>query len=293
MRFTLNHEISISKLFDGLSMPKPPGDLTIKGICPLNSVDEGYLTFSKTTDIDAKSGVIFVTSCDEENPTDAGPLYIKSSQPRKDFIRCLDWLDKNIGFKTDNKPAQIPSSVIIGKNVSIKDNVIIGENVIIESNVTIHRHSIIGDHSRIRAGACIGGDGFGFERDEHGKPIRFVHFGGVDIGEYVEIGSNACICRGTFSNTRISDNAKIDNLVHIAHNVSIGEGSYIIAGASVAGSCTIGARVWIGPNASIINGSKIGDDAIIGMGAVIISDVEQDVTMAAVPARKFPQKDKL
>ena len=287
----LNHEISVFDLCDALILPKPLTDQNFHSICPLDFAEEGCLSFSRSTDINAKAGIILAPSSDNQSVNSQLTL-IQSTHPRKDFIRAIEWLDTNIGFKTQNEPAQISSSASIGENVSIEDNVMIGENVIIESNVTIHQNSIIGNNTRIRAGACIGGDGFGFERDDQGMPIRFIHFGGVEIGENVEIGSNACICRGTFSNTKIMNHTKIDNLVHIAHNVVIDEGSYVIAGAGIAGSCKIGKRVWVGPNASIINGTKIGDDAMIGMGAVVISDVEQGETMAAIPARKFPKIDK-
>ena len=290
----LKHEISVFDLCDNLSFAKPLADRSIEGICPLDFVDDGYLSFSRSAEIyidtSDGAGIILAPLSDEQNVNGKITL-IQSSQPRKDFIRAVEWLDANIGFKKETKPAQISSSSTIGENVSIEENVVIGDNVIIESNVTIHQNSIIGNNTRIRAGACIGGDGFGFERDDEGKPIRFIHFGGVEIGDNVEVGSNACICRGTFSNTKIMDYAKIDNLVHIAHNVVIGEGSYIIAGAGVAGSCKIGKRVWVGPNASIVNGITIGDNATIGMGAVVISDVEEAVTMAAISARKFPKVD--
>ena len=286
---TLNDEIAVSKLCDALSLPEPEKDVNIKGVCPLNFIGEGYLSFSKLSETNAKNGIVFIPLEDGQQSHGTGFLPIHSAQPRRDFIRALEWLDRNVGFKSQSEPPQIAPSAKIGDNVDIENNVVIGENVTIESNVIIHQHSIIGNNTRIRAGACIGGDGFGFERDDHGMPIRFIHFGGVDIGEYVEIGSNACIARGTFSNTKIMDHVKIDNLVHIAHNVEIGEGSYIIAGAGIAGSCKIGKRVWVGPNASIINGTTIGDDVTIGMGAVVISDVEKEETMAAIPARRFPK----
>ena len=290
MIFTLNHEISVFDLCDVLELPKPLLNRNIYNICSLDSSDEGCLSFSGSAKINARAGIVFAPSRDNQR-LNSEVIIINSHQPRKDFVRAIDWLERSIGFKDNKVPAQISLSASIGENVNIEDNVIVGENVIVEANVTIHKNSIIGNNTRIRAGACIGGDGFGFERDNQGNPVRFIHFGGVEIGENVEIGSNACICRGTFSNTKIMNHAKIDNLVHIAHNVEIGEGTYVIAGAGVAGSCKIGRRVWVGPNASIINGIKIGDDAKIGMGAVVVSDVASGVTMAAIPSRIFPKTD--
>jgi len=134
------------------------------------------------------------------------------------------------------------------------------------------------------AGACAwehaGGQG-----PLRGRVIRIGHMGGVVIGDEVEIGAHCSIAQGTIEPTQIHDHVKIDDCVFIAHNVCIGENSYIIAGAEISGSADIGRGVWISPEVAVINGVSIGDGAFVGIGAVVIRDVEPDTVVAGVPAK--------
>lgn len=172
-----------------------------------------------------------------------------------------------------------PSAVIhpdakIGKDVFIGAFVVIGKCVIgdgsiISSFVKIYDNVEIGTNCKIKEGAVIGGEGFGFQRDENGNLFRFPQIGGVRIGNNVEIGANTCIDRGALSDTIIEDYVKIDNLCQIAHNVHIGKNTIITAGAVVAGSSKIGHDCWIGINSTIKDQTKIGSNVTIGMGALI------------------------
>lgn len=132
--------------------------------------------------------------------------------------------------------------------------------------------------------------GFGFVRDEFGTLHRMPHFGCVSIGDDVEIGRNTCIDTGVFGETIIGDGTKIDNLVHIAHNVSIGKNCLIVAGAIIGGSVTIGDNCFIGIGAMIRDGVIIGDDVTIGMGAVVINDVADGLTVVGNPAKILERK---
>ena len=129
--------------------------------------------------------------------------------------------------------------------------------------------------------------GFGFVRQEDGSLFRFPHYGKTIMGKDVEIGEHVCIDRGALGNTIIGNGVKIDNLVHIAHNVEIGEHSLIVAGTVLGGSCKIGKRCFIGMSASIKNGVVIGDDVTIGMGAVVLRDIPDGETWVGNPARKL------
>lgn len=175
----------------------------------------------------------------------------------------------------------------IHRSAIIEPNgVIIGIQTRIESNVTIYGGVKIGMNCIIHAGAVIGCDGFGYERDRL-EPIKIAQLGGVIIGHGVEIGANACIDRGSLRDTIIGNSVKIDNLVHIAHNVEIGDGTLIVAGAVIAGGVSIGRNVWIAP-CYIKENVRIGDGSVIGMGSVVLKDVPAGSTVYGVPAKERP-----
>lgn len=143
----------------------------------------------------------------------------------------------------------------------------------------------IGCDCIIQAGAVIGEDGFGYERDATGRWVPKEHAWSVVIENDVHIGVNTCIDRGSWRDTCIMRGARIDNLVHIAHNVDVGKDVVIVAGAEVSGSVNIGTGAWIGPNACIKERVRIGQYALIGMGAVVLQDVPPNTTWAGNPAR--------
>lgn len=134
----------------------------------------------------------------------------------------------------------------------------------------------------IGQGAIIGGDGFGYVRQDDNTLLKMPHTGNVVIEENVEIGSNTCIDRAVVGSTIIGAGTKIDNLVHIAHGVKIGKNCLIVAGTVIGGSCEIGNNCFIGINASIKNKVKIGNNVTIGMGAIVLADVPDGVTVKGI-----------
>lgn len=155
----------------------------------------------------------------------------------------------------------------------------ISDKAIIAERVTI------GSDSVVKPGAIIGHDGFGFENDEFGIPIRIPHIGGVVIGVGVEIGSGTVIARGTLTNTVIGNHVKIDDKVFIAHNVRIGARTKIVAGAVVCGSASIGEDCWVGPSSCIKDHVDIGNGALVGIGAIVLKDVLPNAVVIGNPAR--------
>ncbi len=179
----------------------------------------------------------------------------------------------------------IGDNVFVGHYSYIGNDVVIGNNVVIKYNVSIEGKVKIGDNTIIHSGVRIGTDGFGLFQDEDGRNVKVPHYGGVVIGNDVEIGANTCIDKGTLDDTIIGDNVKIDNLCHIAHNCVIRDKSVIVALAMLGGSTKLEAGSYVAPGAMIKNQLKIGANSLVGMGSVVIKDVENNKVVAGVPAR--------
>lgn len=214
--------------------------------------------------------------------------YIISQNPRLDFVKVCNYFFKpknEIGIGKTTKIAQscnIAKSVTIGEYCVIKENVTIKENTIINNHVVIEANTVIGSNCYIKSGVIIGEDGFGFERDENGIPLRFPHIGNVEIKNNVEIGANTVIARGTFNATIIEENVKIDDQVFIAHNVVVGKNTIITASVEISGSAKIGKHCWIGPNTTIQDGVVIADDVFLGMASVVSKDIKKSTKLAAL-----------
>lgn len=182
--------------------------------------------------------------------------------------------------------AKIGAEVTIGAYCVIgKAN--IGDNCVIDSNVKVYDGVVIGKNCVVKAGAVLGGAGFGFERDEDGNRFRFPQIGRLILGDYVEVGANTCIDRGALSDTIIGDYTKINNLCHIAHNNKIGKNVIITGCVNVSGSNIIDDNVWIAPNASVRGWVHIGKGAVVGMAAVVTKDIPSGETWVGNPARKL------
>ena len=135
---------------------------------------------------------------------------------------------------------KIGNSCTIMPGVFVGDNVQIGDNCTIYPNVTIYRDCELGNDVMIHAGTVIGSDGFGFAHTKDGQYIKIYQNGNVKIGNDVEIGANCAIDRAAFNSTIIHNRARLDNLVHIAHNCIIGSGSILTGQVGLAGSTVLG-----------------------------------------------------
>ncbi len=174
----------------------------------------------------------------------------------------------------------IAQGAFIGDNVKLSENVKIHPGVVLMGdikigagseifpNVTIYKNVEIGERCRIHAGAVLGSDGFGYNFKD-GVHHKVWHFGGVRIGNDVEIGSNSTVDQGTFSPTIINDMVKLDNIVHIAHNCYLGKGVIFCGQAATAGSATVGDYSVFGGKAGIAPGMEIGPGCeVAGLGQV-------------------------
>jgi UDP-3-O-[3-hydroxymyristoyl] glucosamine N-acyltransferase len=153
----------------------------------------------------------------------------------------------------------------IGTNCSIASRVTIGSGCTIEGNVSIYSHTTIGDRVHIHSGAVLGSDGFGFVPDRKtGRYEKFPQIGTLHIGDDVEVGANCAIDRGALDATVISRGAKLDNMVHIGHNVRIGEDVVIAAQTGISGSSVVGEKCIIGGQVGIADHVTIEGGVILG-----------------------------
>lgn len=188
-----------------------------------------------------------------------------------------------------DEKAEIGNDCYIGP-YSVIGEAKVGDGCVIDANVRIYDNVVLGDHCSIKAGAVLGGLGFGFERDEKGNRFRFPQIGGLIIGDYVEVGSNTCVDGGALSETIIGDYTKINNLCHVAHNNKIGKNVCVAACVNLSGGNIVEDNVWIAPNASLRGYIHVGEKAFIGTGAVVVKDVPSNETWIGNPAHKLEKK---
>ncbi|MFN0006371.1 MAG: UDP-3-O-(3-hydroxymyristoyl)glucosamine N-acyltransferase [Planctomycetota bacterium] len=183
--------------------------------------------------------------------------------------------------------ARIGEGAILHASVSIGRGARIGARSVIHSGVVCYPEVRIGDGCILHAGAVIGSDGYGFEpSSDPAAPWRKIpQCGTVVVEDDVEIGANVTVDRGRFGATRIGRGSKIDNLVHIAHNVVIGDGALIIAQVGIAGSTRIGARAILAGQAGINGHLEIGAGARIAGQAGVFGDVPAGADYLGWPAR--------
>lgn len=252
------------------------------GFSPISSTKENTVSWTSSLALDYEKIKSKVVLCPKSlsYPSETDFLLIPVSNPRLIFTKILRKFFPRLSKGTISKHAILGKNCKIGNNVSIGhysilgDNVEIGDNSIIYNNVVIERNTKIGRNCVIKSGSIIGEEGFGFEKDENEIPLFIPHLAGVTIGDYVEIGSLSTICRGTLEDTVLGNYVKIDDHVHIAHNVIIEERVMIVACAEVSGSVHIKKGSWIAPNCSIIDRVQIGENCLIGIGSLVVKSIK-------------------
>jgi UDP-3-O-[3-hydroxymyristoyl] glucosamine N-acyltransferase len=182
--------------------------------------------------------------------------------------------------------AQIGAGTQIGPHCAIGAGCSIGENCRIHPRVTLYLGTRLGHRVEIHSGAVIGADGFGYAFDGE-RYWRFPQAGIVEIGDDVEIGANATIDRGSLDDTRISKGVKLDNLVHVGHNVQIGAHTVVAAQTGISGSSRLGHHVVCGGQVGIADHCTLEDNSIAGAQAGIPTGktIRSGQTVWGTPAR--------
>ena len=214
---------------------------------------------------------------------------IISKNPRKDFFELHNKLVKE-NFYFTKRENKISEKAYISEKANIGEyNIIIEDDVIIEAGVTIYENVTIKKGAIIRSGSRIGGNGFEFSR--FGDEVLSVSFAGdILIEENVEIQNNTCVDRGVFDRTYLGKNVKVDNPVHIVHDVKIGDSRFIVACTLIGGRTRIGKNSYLGPNCTVKNGLVLGENSKVSMGAVVTKNVKDNEVVTgnfAIPHEQF------
>ncbi len=175
-------------------------------------------------------------------------------------------------------------STKIFPHTTIGADVTIGEHCEIHSHVSVREGVALGNRVVIQDGAVIGSDGFGFAPTAQGYR-KIPQMGRVIIADDVEIGANTTIDRATLGETVIGRGTKLDNLIQVAHNVTIGSDTVIAALTGISGSAKIGDRCRIGGQVGVVGHLRVGDDVGIGAQSGVAGDVEDGTIVSGSPAR--------
>jgi UDP-3-O-[3-hydroxymyristoyl] glucosamine N-acyltransferase len=225
----------------------------------------------------------------------SGKILLRAANPKLAFARAAEWLlppasiargihataiiapsakiapGAAVGpYAVIEEEVQIGAGTEIGAFCFLGKGARIGEGCRLHPRVTLYAGARLGNCVTLHSGAVIGADGFGYVA-EAGKYVKFPQVGEVEIQDDVEIGANTTIDRGSLGRTTIGVGTKLDNLVHVAHNVSIGENTVIAAQTGVSGSSVMGKNVAVGGQVGIADHCEIEDNAILGAQAGIPS----------------------
>ena len=195
--------------------------------------------------------------------------------PEDAYIGAFAYIGKNV---------QLGKGVQIYPNVYIGDNVRIGDHTILYAGVKVYARCVIGAECVLHAGVVVGSDGFGFEPDAQGVNQKIPQIGNVIIEDDVEIGANTTIDRAMMGSTIIRKNAKIDNLVQIAHNVEVGESTFLCAQVGIAGSTKVGKHCILAGQVGAAGHIEITDNCIFGAQTGIPGNIRKPGQYMGYPA---------
>jgi len=275
------------------------GKAEITGIASIDSAGPNDIAFVESekhlgSALQSRAGALIAGAFAEVIPANKPLLIVK--HPKLAFVRTAELIlpspERNLGV---HPTAQVHPSVRLGlgssvgafaaieKNVTIgarshiaagvkiAADVHIGDECAIGPNVCIYSNTDIADRVLVHAGVVLGSDGFGFVRDpETGRYEKFPQVGSLRIEDNVEIGAGSTIDRGALDQTVIGSGTKLDNLVHVGHNVKIGKNVVIAALTGISGSCTIEDGAILGGQAGLAERATIGEGAILGGQAGVL-----------------------
>lgn len=195
--------------------------------------------------------------------------------PQDAYVGAFAYIGKNV---------RLGKGVQIYPNVYIGDDVTIGDYTILYAGAKVYAHSQIGANCILHAGVVVGSDGFGFEPDAQGVNQKIPQIGNVIIEDDVEVGANTTIDRAMMGSTIVRKNAKIDNLVQIAHNVEVGESTFLCAQVGIAGSTKVGAHCILAGQVGVAGHIEIADHCVFGAQTGVPNSIRKPGTYMGYPA---------
>ena len=288
---------------------KGDGSVEISGINNIEQAEEGQITFlskkkflnilnhSQASAVLVKEAIdISISQVIVASPELAFARLLREFHPEpkpKAGIHDRAVVGKNVKL---GEQVTLSAGVCIGDDVEIADHVHlypgvvvgdrcqIGSHTVLHSNVTLYRETELGSHVILHAGVVIGADGFGYALDEKGEHFKINQIGRVVIEDHVEIGAKSCVDRAALGTTRIKRGTKIDNLVQIAHNCTVGEHSILVAQVGLAGTCTLGHHVVLAGQAGIADHITLGDQVTIAAQTGVFRNIESNKVYGGTPA---------
>lgn len=294
----------------GARLDPPDAEVEISSVGAIETALPGQITFAvgpKYASM-AKATKASAVIVDEKFPALDKPT-LRTRNPQFAYARAVELLHVQPQEKRGIHPtavidpsakigahASIGAYVVIGADVEIAESctlqphvviyrgVRIGKNFFAHSHVSIRENCVIGNNVKLHNGVVIGSDGFGFAKDDAGNWYKIPQVGRVVIEDDVEIQANSCVDRASLDETRIGRNAKIDNLVQVAHNCVIAENSMLCAQAGLAGSTEIGKNVILAGQVGVAGHCKIGDGVIATAQTGIPNSVAEGTIVSGTPA---------
>ena len=302
----MEKHVEISKIIDFLreNVHKVYGicnNITVSCLSDIEHVNENTLDWisphrKNKLDIAEKSKALVIVVGEDIGYSDKlesqGKVIIVVDDAKKALAKVANefWIEAKTAFvhpaANIDKEARVDSSVYIGAGCAI-GKCSIGSNTVIHPNVTIYDGVTIGKNCIIHSGVVIGTDGLGCQREIDGSLVKFPHFGGVIIGNDVEIGANSQIARGALSDTIIGDGCKINGLCFIAHNCILGKNVWITGDTMLATYVKVEDNVTIFSKVIVREQVCIGMSSIVGMGSVVTKSIPANEMWLGVPAKRI------
>lgn len=276
------HEGQLSFLCDAKYLPHLPqtGASVVLMTDSIAFEGETNATLIRVENARAAMGQLLALVAKAMNPAKQGieqPCFVSEGVtiPEDAYIGAFAYIGKNV---------QLGKGVQIYPHTYIGDNVKIGDNTILYSGVKVYYNCVIGKDCILHAGVVIGSDGFGFEPDAKGVNQKLPQIGNVIIEDDVEIGANTTVDCAMMGSTIIRRNAKLDNLVQVAHNVEIGESTFMCAQVGVAGSTKVGGHCILAGQVGVAGHINIADNCIFGAQSGIANNVKKSGMYQGSPA---------